>query len=192
VCPLCKLSLEPVTALGSIYPLPPGTLRVRRNPSISPTADGGFWVVEGNHSSFARYDGSGELVVQLDVDRPWFTPWDEVPPGNGTERPHVPVTHALRELGDGRALPATTVPILDWVPRARTGGLRTEPTNGVIDTPLELIDLDTGTVLGSVRAPWDLRFVAGPGEPLVHAPESMPSLDESIHIWRVSIEPEGP
>jgi hypothetical protein len=34
--------------------------------------------------------------------------------------------------------------------------------------------------------------VEGPGELLVHAPESMPSLDVSIHVWRIRIEPEGP
>jgi hypothetical protein len=176
----------------SVYSLPPGSPLVRRPPGVSPTPDGGFWVVEANRSTFDRYDGAGEHMRRLEINRPWFTPWDEPPPGNGTERPPVPRTREVRELGDGRAIVTTTVASLDWAPRSPGGSYPGTTDRAGRDTLVELVDLESGEVLGSVQVPWILGFVEGPGELLVHAPESMPSLDVSIHVWRIRIEPEGP
>jgi hypothetical protein len=176
----------------SVYRLPPGSTIARRPPGVSPAPDGGFWVVEANRSTFDRFDGWGEHLRQVELNRPWFTPWDEPPPGNGTERPPVPRTMEVRELGGGRAVVTTFVASPDWAPRSPGPVYLGTTDRGGQDTLVELVDLATGEVLGSVQVPWLLRFVEGPGELLVHAPESMPTQDVSIHVWRLRIEPEGP
>jgi hypothetical protein len=176
----------------SLYPLPRGVYRSRRPPGVSPTPDGGFWVVESNRSTFERYDGAGEHLRRLEIHRPWFIPWDEPPPGNGTEHPPVPRTIQIRELGGGRALVTNFVAEPDWTPGSAAGLAPGTTDRGGHETLMELVDLQTGEVLGSVQVPWLLNFVEGPGEPLVHAAESMPTLDVSIHVWRIRIEPAVP
>jgi hypothetical protein len=132
----------------------------------APASSNGFWTLHSNQLLLRRYSDTGELVRTVPIAMDDFEPWSGRLAGEGNEGMELPPRPrhvGLIDIGNNRMVVLTSVLDPRWSPRssARMIRLREMVLDEQHDTVIRVVDLRSGRVLGSTRAPQNLRAVAG-------------------------------
>lgn len=149
---------------------------------------GTVYAARRNEYRIEKWDTSGAFLGGFVRNADWFRPYTR-PPRLGPEAAPSPSLERIHRDSSNRLWILITVPDRHWRRNLRPAGrgprLRYEPThpNGIFDTVIEVLDLDTGVLLMSQRTPHFLWGFLGDG--VVFGDGTGPDGVPRFSVWRL-------
>ncbi len=179
-----------VHSFGTDVPRLDPQRRIESRRKLAASSDGGVWTSRVERYFLERWTLDGKRTAALQRDASWFVV-DSDYKGPASVVPPPSRVHAIWEDKNGRVWIAILVADQNWKrtnARAQEGDMIPMPRaqNGAIyDTIIEVIDIDAGRLVSSVRFP-DYMLTAGSGQPFVSYHEDVVGRP-SYKVWRFTL-----
>lgn len=178
-----------VRGIGSDDPPAPLPSPFRSFRYLSASASGdGLWSARLNRFEVRRFSTSGREELMVTRESEWFEPYDGLLRGELLQVPQRPRVQAIHETVDGKLWVAVTHGSTSFEPvrTAESGGERRVvedyDLNRLLDTTVEVIDVEAGVVLARRTFDHMVQFVSTYSGVKAYTVRADPSGDYSILI----------
>ena len=190
--PLRRLSSqgEVISAFGGPLEVVPRRPSAVQRAIAADTVRRGVWSIRPDRYELELWSADGERLDALDRAAAWFPDREFEGSRNLWSDPIHPRIRGVRVDDGGRLWVMGAVPKEDWEPSPDNyGGLQLDALN--LDTMIEVIDPETGTLLASQRFPWIGAQFANDGSIVAYRTDANGVMVLDVRRATLTRDPDG-